>query len=395
MPISAALLQIGEALAVGLGEVVSVFGRELVETTARGAGIWTKAEAWIRSGWAGKSTAVCFDKITSEEPHDNVGISAKGIMRTFEEFIRVVAQASMVLGEEIAEELYTEMLQEGFSNAIQTSLGGSFQSILNYWRGGNPLYPDDIEDVGESLSDLDIDTATLLAGMAGCNLPTTAFRLKRGVDRYVDSQLLLIRDQMRDVAVSQNDAVAWLLDRARIRAIREFDSVLSTVESAYAKAINLYDHVCERALSRIQEIKSELVTLKSWWEYSRQHPEQELIDEFTLNTTLMEDEMELDAIYNTAKSILDTVDNTLNEVDVNISDVRELIDKIHSRYLEHLNSIIEAGELSIGNIAEKYTEVMDKISAARHKTDTTTSISQPIKPEVPEEYELEVVVYEA
>jgi len=39
----------------------------------------------------------------------------------------------MVLSAEVAEELFMELIQEGFSNAVQFTIGGAIQNILAFW----------------------------------------------------------------------------------------------------------------------------------------------------------------------------------------------------------------------------------------------------------------------
>ena len=367
----------GNAIGAGIAAGVLEFLGELVRPAVRGAGTLTRAEIWIRTGHCTRLTAKLFDSITSYDPHHSAGMSTHGILKVFEEFVRAVAWASTVLTEEIAEELYTELLQEGLSQAIQTSLGGAVSTILNYWRGGQPIYPDEIEDVGESIEDLDVDSATLLAGMAGCNLPATHFKLKRGLDRMIEGKLTQLRPQLRGLGERINDAVLWLAERAYYRALREWDDALSAVEAAIYRAITLYDHVCERALSRIQEIRSEVETLKAWWEYTQAHPDTPLIDEATAEITLTEDEAEVDAILETAERILGYIDDSASNLEYSLTDIKRKVDNVMKKYVGVLNEMVSAGEIDVSEAINRIEEVMFKLSAIRNKTDTVTS---PVKP---------------
>lgn len=383
MPVPAILVTIGSIIGGALARIFMEYLRGVIEPAIRGGGTATRTEAWIRSGWCAKITSEIFDACTSERPHHSAGMHTEGILRCFEEFIRAVAQASIVLTEEIAEELYTELLQEGLSQAIQTSLGGAVSSILNYWRGGQPLYPDDIEDVGESVEDLDTMAITLLTGMAGANIPTTHFRLKRGFDRLVEGKLVQLRNQLRYAVERVNDTVLWMHERSYYRALREWDEVLSSIEACYWKGVNLYDHVCERALSRLQEIKSEVETLKKWWEYTQEHPETPLVDEMTADITLQEDEMEADAVYETATTILSWIDNSLNQISPDLTDVVDGIDTIMYRVADVYNRLIQASRMTFADELQKIDDAMYKIAAIRNKVDSQTTPDMPFEAVTP------------
>ena len=98
-----------------------------------------------------------------------------GMLDVMNRFIRATAQVGMVIGPEVAEELFMELIQEGFSNAIQTSLGGAFQSMLNVWRGGAPPSPDELDTLIGKVADMDEDTLALMIALSGSNLPTTFY----------------------------------------------------------------------------------------------------------------------------------------------------------------------------------------------------------------------------
>ena len=356
------------------GDIVN----SLVGEPIRGGGRALRAEWWIRSGKAGQTILEVYDKLTSEEPDMLSGFSHHAIARIMEAFIRAACYTTMVAGELIGESIFAETMQEGVSNAIQTVLGGAIQSIANYWRGSSPLSIAHIDDVGEAIEDIDVDTATLLGGQVGLNLQSTHFMLKRGLDRYVDTKISLLRYQMRDILERMNDSIRWLHERIYTRSLREFESVIDSIHHAYNRGITLYDLVIERALSRIQEIRGELETLKVWWDYTQQHPEMPLTDEETVRTTAEQDSAELDAIYQTVEKILSTIDNTLEKLSINVKDVIDRVDDIMEEYSKELNRMIRYGAISIDDLASKIYDTMVKISACRHKTDAQTTIALPL-----------------
>jgi len=172
-------------------------------------------------------------------------------------------------------------------------------------------------------------------------------------------------------------------ERSYYRALREWDEVMSSIEACYWKAINLYDHVCERALARLQEIKAEVETLKKWWEYTQEHPETPLVDEMTVDITLQEDEMEADAVHETANTILSWIDNTLDQISPDLTDVVNGIDAIMYRVADVYNRLIQASRMTFADELQKIDDAMYKIAAIRHKVDSQTTPDMPFEAVIP------------
>ena len=260
-----------------LGKTGASIFRDIIDyfvgDSVRGASSWAKVELADNIGFLRDITAECFDSMIEEETHQNTALSASGLINIFRVFMKTVAKASVVMPIAIVEELYTEMIQEGFSNAIQVSIGGAFQTILSTWRGGYPLNADEASEVIEAVEDLDADTMGLLIAQSGSNIPTSLFRIKQGFDRWVERELISLRTQLFEISNRLNDLMSYKVDRSAEIALRQLDEALEVYREAYSKAISLIDSVCERALSRLQELKNECETVKAWLEWSTSHPE--------------------------------------------------------------------------------------------------------------------------
>ena len=367
----------------------------------RGAGISLRTELAISQDWLRSLTADALDSLIEEESHPNTALSAAALTTIFERFMRTVAQASMILSAEIAEELYTEMLQEGFSNAIQVSVGGALQSILSVWRGGYPLSYDQTSLPVEAVEDLDSDTMALLMAQAGCNLPTVAFYIKQGFDRYIDSQLIYLRTQLYEITQRLNEIVAWRIERSSEFSIRQYYEGLEVLREGYSKAISLIDLICERALSRLQELLNETKTIKAWLEYSQSHPETPIITEDEANILALENQMEAEEIINAVNSIISKIDDKLSEFDVDISTITSKIDENILEEVNHLNSIIQQGIIDISTLVSKIDEAMSKVVAYRHatelQTEPVTDLTRPVEitsyqPPTPDTYTVTVEV---
>lgn len=336
-----------------------------------------RTEIAIQLGAVRNWSAEAFDGLVEATPNPTVGMSPEGMMDVLERFLRATAQIGLCIGSEVAEELFMELIQEGFSNAIQTSLGGSFQTILNVWRGGSPPSPDELEAVVGKVADMDEDTLALLIAMTGSNLPTTYYRVSRGFDTYVDDQTRLIREQLIDILNRANHAVTWLYEACRSIATDELNDAIGVIKEAYGKGISLLDEIAERALSRLQELKTELMTAKEWLKYAKEHPQMPIITDEEASYVGLENYEEAVATYQTYLSIKKTIESTLANIDITIDDIIEKIDDIIMKYIDHLNNMTEVGALDFSEELTKLNNALLKVVAYRNAVENVTEISTP------------------
>jgi len=367
----------------------------------RGSGIIFRTEIASNLQFIRNITAECFDSMIEEETHNNTSLSSGGLVNIFERFMKAVSYASMILPAEIVEELYTEMLQEGFSNSIQVSIGGAMQSILSTWRGGFPLNADEASEVVESVEDLDSDTMGLLIAQSGSNVPTSMFRMKQGFDRYVERELIALRTQLFEITNRLNDIIAYKIDRGAEIALRQLDESLNVIREAYSKAISLYDMVLERALSRLQELKNECETVKSWLEWSQEHPDTPIISQSEADIIATENMLEAQSIVSSVDSLLSSIDNGLSGFDVTLDTVLSNIDACVSNEVNHLNKMIQQGVLDVQNVITKINNAIDILVAYRNAVDLQTSPSTSLEksisgtevtPTPPETYSVTITV---
>ena len=357
----------GELLSSLLGDMVDAVG-DIART-----------EAIIRIGVAKEWFAEAFDGMVEARPHGNIGVAPDGLIDVAQRMLKATAYFGLAVGSEVAEELFMEMIQEGYSNAIQTSIGGALQAMLNVWRGGMPPNPDELEAVVGKIVDLDENTFALLVSMTGCNLPTTFFRISRGFDQFVDEDVRLIREQLADVLTKMNSTITWLYERARYIAEGELEDALNVLKEIYGKGINLLDSIAERALSRLQELKIECETAKKWYEYTLAYPETPLITETEAFYVAVENREEAKATYNTYLSIKQTIENTLANADIAVDSIVAKIDEIVEKYVNHLNEMVKAGLIEYSGEIDKIVKAMEKVKAYRNAVENKTSLVAPVE----------------
>jgi len=344
-----------------------------------GLGDLLRTEVAINLKFIYNWTAEAFDGLVEGEPESTIGMAPSGMLDVLERMIKVTAQVGMCIGTEVAEELFMELIQEGFSNAIQTAMGGSLQTMLNVWRGGMPPNPDELDTLIGKVADIDEDTLALLIAMSGSNLPTTFYRVSRGFDMYVDEEIRLVREQLIDVLNKLNQVISWLYEVSRNLAVNELEESLAVIKEAYGKGINLLDEVGERALSRLQELKVECETAKAWYSYTQAYPERPLITDLELTYVAIENGEEADATFNTYQSIKSVIENTLANVDVQVESIVSKINDIIAKYVEHLNKIIEAGKVDFSSEINKIVNALRKVVAYRNAVDTSTKLETPVE----------------
>lgn len=370
---------IAELLGSAAGAIVdAVFGGIIGDFTEAGGKV-IRTEIGTKLQYAYKWAADALDSLVEETPHPLLGTHPSGMLNVIQRFLKATAYFGLLIGSEVAEELFMELIQEGFSNAVQTSIGGALQTLLNIWRGATPPTPDELDALVPVIQDLDEDTFTVLAAMTGNNLVTTGVRFSKGFRMFIEEDLKVVKQQLLDVLTKLNQAAAWLYETARQLGVEELSEALSVIKEGYGKGISLLDEVAERALSRLQELKTELETAKEWYQYSYYYPETPIVTEEEVLQVAIENRLEADATYNTYQTIKSTIENALATIDYDLSAIVSAIDDVMQKYAEHLNSIAETGAVDYSAVQNMLKSVFDKIVAYRNASDNVTKLESPIE----------------
>ncbi|MHC1627943.1 MAG: hypothetical protein ACXQTI_03820 [Candidatus Nezhaarchaeales archaeon] len=359
--------QIGEALIEGF-----------IRQTTEASTIVGKTELAIQSGFMRSVTADALDSMCEVDSHYNVGVSTDGLMEIVERFMRAVAKASLVLTPEIAEELYTELIQEGFSNAVQMSVGGALQSILNTWRGGYPPNPEDLEELTRTLDKLDIDLFALLLAQAGCNIPTSAWKVAKGFDSYVEQKHTDLKAQADTALNRLNSLLSLPYELGDNVLSNEIMEIIGLFREAYIRAQNLIEYVAERALSRLNELRAEVKTVEEWLDWSNEHPEQILITPDEAYYVALENKLEADATMNSYNDTKTKIENSLTNLDVDVSGFMTEVDNLLSDVASHYNNIISKSVIDMTEEINMIKEAFKKLIAYRNAKDSQSSLKSSV-----------------
>jgi len=371
-------------LLIGAGLYIATeFGKALIEgffsDTARASAILGKTELAIQTGYLKNITKEAMDGMCENEPHPNTALTADGVIGIMERFMRAVAQASIILSPEIAEELYTELIQEGFSNAIQMSVGGALQSILNTWRGGYPLNPEDIEELARTLDKVDIDLFALLLAQAGCNIPVTAWKVAKGFDACVEQKHTDLKAQADTALNRLNAMLATPYEIADNVLTNEIMEIIGILRECYLRAQNLIEYVGERALSRLNELKAECKTIYEWLTYTERNPDVVLITPDEAYYSALENKLEADATFASYCNVKQTIEAELANLDIDVSEFLGEADKLIAKVAEHYNNIIAQSVIDMSSELDKIDKAFTKLIAYRNAIDTKTSLKSSVR----------------
>jgi len=376
MPVPAIVAAIGALIG---NAILEAFVESALSEPAKGGFNVTKAETAISTGFMSNISKNVFSSLTNEEPNKNVGMEDAGLLDIVNEVVRATAYASTILPAEVVEELFMELIQEGFSNAIQMSVGGAFQSILNVWRGGFPVNPDEIEGLAENVDKIEEGLLGLLIAMGGCNVPTTTFRVARGFDAYVDRQHMVTSEQARSCVERINRSLAIPYEVVDNIVASELHDYISLIKECWIKAQNIIERSAERALSRLNELRAELETIEGWIELQEQNQEYNIIDAMTAYLTAIEDEAEADATMASYESLRKSVEAVLEGIEADPSQLLSKMEELLFAQAGHYNSIIEKCKIDVGNEAQRLINALRIVQAYRSavdgKSDTSTSVN--------------------
>ena len=218
--------------------------------------------AMARKFFFGQLFVGAFDSVNDAKPSFSIGISPAGLIDIFDAMINASVVLSALIGEEMAEELLLELLQEGASNAIQYSIGGAFQTMYNIYRGAMTLYSDDIQQIPNLVGIMDDKINIYNLASAGNNILATLHYLIFGALDSTERNYVDAGQQIQTLLTRVIDENLWLhytyLEYARqylLASIR----VQASVASMY---VDYASTMVETAIARLNDKLNELMTVK-------------------------------------------------------------------------------------------------------------------------------------
>ena len=262
-------------------------------------------------------------------PHPEYGSSPSGIVDAIATTLYATALTSAFLGEEVGEELWMEMIQEGISNAFQTSLGGTLQTYMNVFRGGLPPSVDDVTDMPQYWDMVDDKINALILASAGGNIYTTLHYLLRGIQNKLQQNYLNAINQLQILGTRLIEDYLWHINYY-VELQRDILSSYIRRETMFVDYIVTYaNDVVETAMSRINDYINELDTNYNSWKAG-------LINDSMFSGIISSIKNAYEQLKNEIENVITQLKNIVNDIDTSIP--QTVIDN-YKNALEMLSSI--------------------------------------------------------
>jgi hypothetical protein len=355
MPIPAIAAVVSGSFLAGLAkDLVADLIRDAIGNFPRGAIDYLKVEAFknILFQW----TAEFYQSLLTE-PHQVSGVSPKGLVDVVISGLLTVAKMSMFFSPEVTEELFLELVQEGFSNAIQFTIGGAFQNILSFWRGSYGVQSGQSNQVMNVIDYIDDLTLTWLLMSSGEHVITLAFQTLLGLSQKYESDKSLQLAQVSSAVEYLNRVSFAYNETIRTEAERILARSARTAEEYHDRIIALADNLLERFISRVNEIDAETQSHLVLYNNNA-------IGEDTMRAVLIENTLLLDS----TKQSYDYFINLLNSEIANASILINLVDP--TTFNTAMRAIAQEyakllGAITFKNYTSRLLDVLDRINTAR------------------------------
>lgn len=320
-------------------------------------------------------------QLEDASPDETLGYSPSGIRTVFEKFVDTMVALAPILGKEVVDELVGEMLQEGISNSIQTSFGGSLQTLLNMRRGGFPGFQDNIRNYTDHIDRYNTLILRYICAETGLNAITTALEIANSLNTNIYNKLRPLKEQ--------TIALTSYINNHTIGHITRF---ITTLDVLYTRFITLplevsmfyaeiVRRVAEEHLARVNELEDALENIYAYYTGGIVN------DEVLLETEMLKIKAELEAtetIYDEyIQALEDQYSRIINTISTEISNITSKIDNalkvLYTKLIESINQLNDETLLSneLDNALAKAKNLLygvvgyrelNKVSNSRYRT---------------------------
>lgn len=248
----------GLASSIGSGIISS-----LLDDPLEGAGEYARIAMADHSGILRNWLTEFFDVLTVDElnkPDPITGYVPDALINQLIKSLYLTAQLGMLIGSDIAEELVLELLQEGYSQAIQFSLGGALQTTMSVYRGGYPFTPDELSALFPLHKYFDDKFLSFFAAESGSNVPTLLGRIMTGyyttlIEEHTELRTLITDNERRAI-----DNILRPYEVCLDYLATQINDMFASEIQQLEYAVSVLSEQAERGIARIQELIIELKT---------------------------------------------------------------------------------------------------------------------------------------
>jgi len=286
------------------------------------------------------------------------GISDESLVEWMIKAVELTTLIGMFVGNEVAEEMLMEMIQEAWSQSVQATVGGALLSIFSYYRGSYPVQQGEIDRIMEIWEDIDEHLRTWLLATTGEHIYTLIYRILLGFKRRLDEDYRNVQAQIPVYLEKCETLVNFFNLQARDILQYHYTRVLNSLLDSVDRLIIMGDNIMERVIGRINEIEMDLDAHKRLYNHNVISPD-------TFLNLINHQVMLLDATrdsYNTMMNfITSSIDNMISSF--NIPDVKTYIDNVLRNIYERTCHVREA--LKYDYDLESITKAIDTVSVLR------------------------------
>ena len=281
------------------GALTELLGRKPMELVqnAMNYGLWLLFRATVLK----KMAENFFSKFLDAKGHQVHGYDADAVEELWEWGLDRTLYFGIFAGREVTDEFIGEMLQEGLSYAVQTSMGGALQTILNVYRGGSPYPSDNTFQIGRMIRQLDARLAAFLTASAGYNMPTAGADLLYGALQGIDDNMGRLDEQAQRLLDEWNEICLSFIRIGVNMARSVFMEAIALERELAERYARVRERIAETHLARANEYLDSLEAIKRYYEAG-------FIDEHTYERNLIAIKAEIEAsikVYDEAIQALD------------------------------------------------------------------------------------------
>lgn len=301
--------------------------------------------------------ATAFSSIEDATPDQLMTISPDGIMDILTKFMETTLWVTTISDREIAGELFGEMVQEGVSNAIQTSLGGALQTLYNVKRGGFPAMQDYNIDLGKNVTQHDENYLGFVSASVGCNLLTTAYDLVRGANDEIErryNSLLRVVENISAQITTHSIGVIGTVHIAMQTILTRLMLMPLEVAMVYHEVVR---RITEEHLARLNELEDSLEAVKKYWD------EEIITNETAATTEVLKIKAEIQASQDVFNQFIASVQseysNAITTIQNNLSNVLNAVNPIIGKAFDELCTVLN--DINVATDSEVKDDFLDKI----------------------------------
>lgn len=295
--------------------------------------------------------------IINAEKDEVHGLSTKGMVDAIQAFIDRTLDMSFYVNEQIASQLFVQMIQQSIAYAIHSSHAGSIGTVCNVYSGSASLSSMVTDKIG-SVADLaDRGTKAFLSASTGLNIPSTAFSLMQGGNTRIEEVYRRVIAQADAFLDEWNDLALGYYRHYNTMARNRFQDALEMKEQIVTRAYGFLETVANEHLARISEQLDTLTGAKEWFDGGLASADE--LEQISLRVDIERQASE--ANFNDyVTEIVESIEASINEWDNKLRTALDDMKECEYRYNLLINSMFSTLFSDVRTFVQSLCDELDK-----------------------------------